>query len=78
MDHSSKTRKYILNALIFGAISIGSYIALFMEISVVMEYFTKGGRFAVLPVATALYFSFMHGAFASNLISAMGLEAKKH
>jgi hypothetical protein len=31
----------------------------------------------VYPVGAAFFFSFIHGAFASNLLSSIGLEAKK-
>ncbi len=73
-----KNKKPYLNTVIFGAFSLASYIVLFMNQEVVTDFFTKGGKYAVLPIATAFYFSFLHGAFASNLISVMGLEAKKH
>ena len=43
----------------------------------VSENFTTGGWHAAYPVVTALVFSFIHGAFASNLLSILGLEAKK-
>jgi len=59
-------------------VSIASYIALFTHSSVVMEYFIKGGLYAALPIATALYFSFVHGAFASGVLSLLGLTAKGH
>jgi len=39
--------------------------------------FTMGGWHTVFPVATAFFFSFIHGAFASNLLSVLNLEAKK-
>ena len=73
-----KNKKPYLNTVIFGAFSLVSYIVLFMNQEVVTDFFTKGGKYAVLPIATAFYFSFLHGAFASNLISVMGLEEKKH
>jgi hypothetical protein len=33
--------------------------------------------YAALPVATVFFFSFAHGAFASNLWSLLGIEAMK-
>jgi hypothetical protein len=44
----------------------------------VTETFTKGGIYTAWPICTALAFSFIHGAFASNFLSVLGLEAKKH
>ncbi len=64
-------------ALLFGAISISCYIGLFMNERLVTSTFTKGGINTLFPVLTAFFFSFIHGAFASNLLSVFGLEAKK-
>lgn len=64
-------------AIIFGVISIASYIILFSNRTLVMDYFTRGGAFAAFPVITAFYFSFIHGAFCSNVLNVMGLHAAK-
>ncbi|MEJ2314585.1 MAG: hypothetical protein P8Y85_07380 [Nitrospirota bacterium] len=72
----SKKKPY-LKAIIFGAVSIASYVFLFSNVKLVMEEFTRGGAYAVLPVAAAFYFSFLHGAFCSNILDLMGLQAKK-
>jgi len=64
--------------IIFGAISLTGYVLLITNQKLVTEVFTLGGWHAVYPVGTALIFSFVHGAFASNLLSVLGLEAKKH
>ena len=64
--------------IIFGSISLVGYIALITNQKLVTEIYTMGGWHAVYPVGTALIFSFVHGAFASNLLSVLGIEAKKH
>jgi hypothetical protein len=64
--------------IIFGAISLAGYFLLITNQKLVTEVYTMGGWHAVYPVGTALIFSFIHGAFASNLLSVIGLEAKKH
>lgn len=76
MSNSSKKKPYG-TAVIMGAISIASYAVLFTNLSQVMDYYTRGGYYAALPILTALYFSFVHGAFASSVISCFGLEAAK-
>ena len=53
------------------------YAAVFLNLGTVMRLFTKGGWFAALPVATVFLVSFVHGAFASNLWSCLGIEATK-
>jgi hypothetical protein len=72
-----KRKKPYLKAVIFGAISITCYIVLFMNRELVMEHFTRGGIYAALPILAAFFFSFLHGAFASNVLSVLGLEAAK-
>jgi len=72
-----KKKKPYLKAIVFGIISIGSYIYLFQNVGLVMEQFTRGGKYAALPIAAAFYFSFLHGAFCSNVLEVLGLEAKK-
>ncbi len=64
--------------IIFGALSLAGYFVLITNQKLVTEVYTMGGWHAVYPVGTALIFSFVHGAFASNLLSVLGLEAKKH
>jgi hypothetical protein len=72
-----KKKKPYLKAVIFGVLSIASYVFLFKNVTLVMDNFTHGGWYAALPVGTAFYFSFLHGAFASNTLDVLGLEAKK-
>lgn len=70
-------RKPVLQMVIFGAISLTGYLVIFNNERLVTTEFTMGGWHAAYPVLTALLFSFIHGAFASNLLSVLGLEAKK-
>jgi len=72
----SKT-KLFLSTVIFGAISISFYVLLFTNEKLVTETFTKGGIYTLYPIGTVFLFSFIHGAFASNLLSLLGIEAKK-
>lgn len=72
----SKSKPY-LGTIIFGAISLSAYYFLFKNEQLVTDTFTKGGIYTLYPVGTAFFFSFFHGTFASNLLSVLGLEAKK-
>jgi len=63
--------------LLLAAGSIGLYTLLFANEATVTEYFTKGSFYAALPLVTALVFSVVHGAFASNCLEAMGISASK-
>lgn len=61
----------------YGLLTVVMYAAVFLNADSVMTYFTKGGWYGALPVATVFLFSFAHGAFASNLWSLLGIEAMK-
>ncbi len=62
--------------VIMGAISLASYIFLFKNEQLVTEVYTKGGVNTIFPIVTVFWFSFVHGAFASNLLECLGIEAK--
>jgi uncharacterized integral membrane protein len=70
-------KKPYLGALVFGLISLSLYFLVFSNERLVMHEYTMGGWHTVFPVGTALIFSFIHGAFASNFLSVLGIEAKK-
>ena len=69
---SRSVRRFFLAAM-----SLGAYALLLSNMKIVTDTFTLGGWYAVLPVGTAFLFSFVHGAFASNFLSVLGLEPKK-
>jgi len=71
-----KSKPY-LKTVFFGCISISAYILLFQNEQLVTDVFTMGGWRCMFPVGAAFFFSFIHGAFASNLLTTLGLEAKK-
>lgn len=60
-----------------GLAAAALYAAVFMNTGTVMQYFTMGGMYAALPIATVFLVSFVHGAFAHNFWSCLGIEATK-
>jgi hypothetical protein len=76
LSNTAKKKPY-LRALMLGALSVASYAFLFTHVDQVMEYFVKGGPYAVLPILTALFFSIVHGSFASTVLSILGLQAAR-
>lgn len=72
-----KKKKPYITAIIMGIISIVSYILIFNNQETVTDLTTKSGYFVALPIVAAFYFSFIHGAFASSMLSVLGIEAKK-
>lgn len=61
----------------YGTIAAALYAAVFTHSDAVMHHVSRGGWYAALPIATAFVFSFVHGAFASNLWSLLGIEAAR-
>lgn len=72
-----KPKKPVGKMMLFGAASMAAYAFLFANEGLVTSTYTLGGWHAAFPVGTAFAFSFVHGAFASNFLSVLGLEAKK-
>ena len=76
MSTTSKKRHF-KSCVLFGALTTGLYASVFANQDAVMTYFTKGGLFALLPVATVFAVSYFHGNFTSSFWSALGIEASK-
>lgn len=70
-------KKPYTKAIFWGIISAIAYVTLFMYKDVVMNYFTRGSWYAALPIITVFFFSFVHGAFCSYLLSILGIEPAK-
>jgi uncharacterized membrane protein (DUF485 family) len=77
MVKKRKKKKPYIQVVLLGIISVASYSAVFMHQEAVTEFTTRGALYAALPIAAAFYFSFVHGSFASSVLSALGIEAKK-
>ena len=77
MQVSHRPKRPISKMLLFGALSAGGYGLIFSHQALMTTTYTLGGWHAVFPVGTAFCFSFVHGAFASNLLSVIGMEPKK-
>ena len=76
MSTTSKSR-YVKRAVMFGAGVIALYATVFTHSDLLMSYCTRGGIYAILPVATVFLFSYVHGSFTSAFWSALGIEGSK-
>jgi len=76
-EATAKKSKPVGKTIVFGLATAGLYAAVFSNADGIMKVFTRGGWYAALPIATVFAFSFVHGAFASNLWSTLGIEARK-
>jgi len=72
------TKKQALVKMIgFGAASAAVFGGIFLFANPITEMFARGGIYAAMPIATVFLVSYVHGGFASNLWSALGIEAKR-
>jgi len=74
---ASSKRKHWGKAAVALAGSAGIYYALFANEASVTSYFTRGGLYSALPIATAFAFSFVYGTFAHSFWAALGIEAHR-
>jgi hypothetical protein len=74
---STNRKGYWGKTVIFGTATAALYAAVFTNSEIIMHYFTKGGIYALLPVATVFVFSYAHGSFTSYFWSALGIEGSK-
>ena len=77
MAPSSTKKKPVTKMLVTGLLSIALYAVLFSNQDFVSNTFTRGGLYALLPIGTALIFSFVHGAFTGHFWTVLGVEASK-
>lgn len=70
-----RRRKAGKQAAVFGALSLALYAAVFAFADPVTALFAKGGVYTLLPVGTVFVFSYVHGNFAGNVWTALGIEA---
>jgi hypothetical protein len=75
---NGSTRKKPVGSMIaMGIISVGMYGALLANQDFLNNTFGRGGLYALLPIATAFMFSFIHGSFTGNFWTVLGVEASK-
>ncbi len=76
-EMAAKKSKPVGKTIMFGIATVALYAAVFTNADTLMKYFTRGGWYAALPIATVFVFSYVHGTFAGSLWSALGIEARK-
>jgi len=62
--------------ILFGLLSAGMYTALFSHSMEVATLCALGGPYAICPIAIVFLFSLVHGTFASNVWSSLGIKAR--
>jgi hypothetical protein len=67
--------KLIGTTIAYGLATAALYAAVFMNSDTIMNYFTRGGWYAALPVATVFLVSYVHGTFSHNVWEVLGIRA---
>lgn len=73
---SSKKKPYV-KVILFGLVVSVLYVTLLTHQGLITANYTRGGLYALLPIATAFVFSYFHGTFTSAFWTVLGVEAKK-
>jgi len=76
-DYRKPKKKLVGKLALFGVFTGAAYAALLLNQGLITAYFTKGALYALLPIASAFAFSFLHGNFTSLFWTVLGVEAKK-
>jgi hypothetical protein len=74
---TTSRKRHVRKCFTFGVLTACVYAAIFTNQELVMTYFTKGGVYALLPVAVVFAVSYAHGNFTSSFWSALGIEGSK-
>jgi hypothetical protein len=75
MAHELTKKQALARMVGFGAASVAIYAAVFQFAAPFTELCSRGGVFATMPIAAVFLVSYVHGGFASNLWSALGINA---
>jgi len=71
------TKKQALVRMIgFGVASTAVYGAAFWHANAFTDLCSRGGAYAAMPIGVVFLVSYVHGGFASNLWTALGINAK--
>ncbi len=74
-QESTRDGRLIGKTVAWGLGAVALYAAVFLNADTVMNYFTRGGWYAALPVGTVFLFSYVHGSFSHNVWEVMGIRA---
>jgi len=76
MDRAT-SKKPVGKTILFGLATAALYGGVFSYADTIAHKFAMGGLWAAGPIATVFVFSYVHGAFAHNLWTCLGIEARQ-
>jgi hypothetical protein len=74
-QETTRGGKLIGKTIAWGLGTVALYAAVFLNGNTVMDYFTRGGWYAALPVGSVFLFSYVHGSFSHNVWEVLGIRA---
>lgn len=72
---TATTQKPVVRTMVFGVLTAAFYAAFFSYADTIAAHFAQGSYWAAGPIATVFCVSYLHGEFASNLWSVLGISA---
>ncbi len=76
-SYGSGKRKPLGTMILMGVLSLALYGILLSYQKDIIDYFSRGGVYAFLPIAAAFLFSLIHGSFTGKFWTVLGIEAAK-
>ncbi len=76
-SYGSARKKPLGTMIIAGIASLVLYGILLSNQDVANDYMSRGGLFALIPIAIAFLFSIVHGSFTGKFWTVLGIEAAK-
>jgi len=70
-------KKPVAKTVVYGLATVALYTGVFSFADNITAHFAQGSLWAAGPILTVFAVSYAHGAFASNLWSCLGIEAKR-
>jgi hypothetical protein len=77
MAQTIEGKKPVAKTLVYGIFTAILYAAAFAYGDTLTALFARGSFWAAAPIATVFAVSYLHGGFASNLWTCLGVEAKR-
>jgi hypothetical protein len=76
MAHEVTKKQALMRMIAFGIASAAVYGTVFQNANAFTELCSRGGFYSAMPIAAVFLVSYVHGGFASNLWTALGINAK--
>jgi hypothetical protein len=77
MAHTPTDKKPVLQTVAYGLGAVALYAGIFSHADAITAQFSQGALWAAGPILTVFAVSWVHGAFAHNLWTCLGITARQ-